>query len=179
MTVDAIATTTMELPATTLLVTVNHGGWAHCGEMSRLSEQPFPVQVSSARPLPREFCSPCRSDLIRSTCTSEGLPTLTVFRTLLLPRCQLTASSPLPSSSHGWRWRCLAFRQNSSSLSGTANLWAGGLLSVTIYPSVRLLDVTEVTASSCRVDAEDTLDESLRTLADAGVLHWTANFPGA
>lgn len=53
MTVDAIATTTMELPATTLLVTVNHGGWAHCGEMSRLSEQPFPVQVSSARPLPR------------------------------------------------------------------------------------------------------------------------------
>jgi len=51
------------------------------------------------------------------------------------------------------------------------------LLSVTIYPSVRLLDVTEVTASSCRVDAEDTLDESLRTLADAGVLHWTANFP--
>jgi hypothetical protein len=79
VTVDAIATT-MELPATTLLVTVNHGGWAHCGEMSRLSEQPFPVQVSSARPLPREFCSPCRSDLIRSTCTSEGLPTLTVFR---------------------------------------------------------------------------------------------------
>ena len=48
---------------------------------------------------------------------------------------------------------------------------------MTIYPSVRLLDVTEVTASSCRVDAEDTLDESLRTLADAGVLHWTANFP--
>ena len=27
------------------------------------------------------------------------------------------------------------------------------------------------------MDAEDTQDESLRTLADAGVLRWTANFP--
>jgi hypothetical protein len=74
MRLDPMATT--EPPGTIVLVTVNHGGWAHCGEMSHLSGHPFPVQVSSApcTLASAEIRSRHGSVLTRSTCASEVLP---------------------------------------------------------------------------------------------------------